>query len=227
MSFAVLFEFSSGLNKPIRAPKGTLELWKNTVLKTERHLLLRRETWKGQERWVSTDVPADVANNVYCETVEVHNKFVRWLYAHMHDWQENPRDDFETIQPEDVNGFWFDALTIFAVPPERWTGEYYRARMHAVYHTLRGRPTEDMTFDPAPLTVAQAKDVVSLFAQWLDCDDVNLDCPEGYDDLYSSEEYGWCPISGAIHENDEEEHGVNCEDSECEIRARLQNHETK
>lgn len=220
MSFDTKFMFAAGLKTAIRAPNGTLDRWKATVLETERALDLKRETWQGQERWVSTsNVPAEVTDEAYCEAAEKHNCFVAWLHDCMGEWQEKPGDGYETILPEDVNGFWFDALQVIDVPTERWTDDYYRARMDALYDTLRGRPAEGMHFDSDALTVSQAKDVIILLAQWLDRGDIRLDVPKGHDALYASNDggYDWCPSEGAIHHDETEAHGWSCTEEECDI----------
>ena len=61
-----------------------------------------------------------------------------------------------------------------------------------------------MSFDEKPLAPKQAGNVIRLFEQYLDPDDLRLDVPVGHDALYSSSDggYDWCSTHGPIHGDD-------------------------
>ena len=91
--------------------------------------------------------------------------------------------------------FWH-GLQRIRVPHERWTADYYHARMNAIFLAMQGSDdiysTEGMIFDSEPLTKDQAAAVVHLFDQYLDAHDLRLEVPEDRDTLYSSDEYEYC-----------------------------------
>lgn len=219
MSYSVFFDFSSGLNKSILVASDTLK----KVLAQVQHIesALGYETTQYRDnpkRWKNTKAKDGVSDKVLCETAEQHNGFVRWLYHAFNEWNENPPKKAETITPKDAEKFWH-GLQIINVPPERWTGDYYRARMESLYEVMRGLEGEGVTFDEKALTPRQAAQVINLFSEYLDKEDLRLDVPLGHDYLASSSDggYEWCEKCGAITYED----AVDCRKRKCPLRAEL------
>lgn len=205
MSFHVFFDFSSGLAGSLTAPKGTLKAIIDHVKWVESELGYETEQYKDNPKhWKSTTPKKGVKDDHFHEVAEEHNNYVRYLYKNFSEWSKNPPIDGETITPEDAKKFWH-GLQIIHVPLERWTAEYYKNRMNAIYEAMRGRECEGMTFDAKkPLSIEQANAVIHLFDQYLDAHDIRLEVPKGYDSLYCSDDYAWCEKCGAIHWDDVE-----------------------
>lgn len=209
MSFHVFFGMSNGLSKPIRAPRGTLQEIRDHVAHVEAELGItwskyqdNPEHWNPMSQWASVD------DEVLCREAERHNRYVRWLYDRLEEWDEKSPADGEEITPEQAAEFW-RGLELIDVPLERWTSEYYCDRMQALYEVMRGREAEGMTFDAKPLSVKQAAAVIRIFDQYLDAHDMQLDVPRGHDYLASSVDggYEWCDKCGApIHPDEECRH---------------------
>lgn len=216
MSYHVFFSFSTGLTKPIIAPKGTLARILAHVESVERTLKLEREQYNDNPvHWNTRGFPsADIDDKLLCRTVDDHNDWVRTLYDRVAAWAETPAEDGETITPEDAKGFWHGLQTL-TVPTSRWSGDYYRARMETFYEVMRGRPTEGITFPAAKLTPKQAGAVVWLF-EFLDPSEMRLEVPKGYDHLASFDngEYEWCERCGAVMLSDAE----NCRKRGCPVQ---------
>lgn len=217
MSYHVFFEFSVGLESPIHAPKGTLAKILAHVKEVEESLGFEVEQYKDNPKhWKSTTPPEGVSDKVFCKVAEEHNCFVRWLYDAISNWQESPPVDGETITPEDAVKFWH-GLQIIDVPSHRWTSDYYRSRMEALYEVMRGRESEGVTFDEKPLTPRQAAQVINLFSVFLDPDDLRLDVPKDCDYLASSADggYVWCEkCKGAVTDD----HARQCRKRGCPLR---------
>jgi hypothetical protein len=210
MAYQVFFSMSSGLSKSIKVPKGTLKNILDHVHWVESRLGYETDQYRNNpKQWKTTKPKEGVSDKVYCETAEEHNSYVRWLYEKFSAWSEDPPKECETITPKDAKKFWH-GLQLIAVPLGRWTEEYYKARMDAIYESLRGRPSEGMNFDSKALTIEQANAVVCLFDQYLDAHDIRLEVPKGYDALYSSDDYAWCEKCGAIHWDDVEQEMKRC-----------------
>lgn len=200
MSYRVFFSMSSGLNEPITVPKGTLKEILDRVALTEETLGFEAEQYRDNPKhWKSTTPKEGVSDKLFCEIAEEHNRFVRWLYQRLAEYSKTPPADGEVITLKDAASFWH-GLTILEVPAYRWTGDYYRARMDAVYQAMRGQESEGVTFESKPLTPRQAADVIVLFSPFLDLTDLHLDVPKGCDQLASSSDggYVWCEKCGAV-----------------------------
>lgn len=222
MSFRTFFSMASGLSKSIRVPKGTLKRITEHIAHIEKVLKLQQCPTYGY--WTREDDHwknfPDIDDKVLCQEVGEHNEFVRWIYRLFAEWKE-VKKDYETISPKQAKGFWH-GLEMLTVAPERWTADYYEARMQAVYEALRGRGgepgAEGMSIDAEPLTVAQADSVIVIFSQFLDTHDIRLSVCDGRDDLTRSDNYRWCDKKcfTAIHEDDV----IEEEDEEGEFVAR-------
>lgn len=218
MSYHVFFSFSTGLSKPLMVPKGTLGNIMAHVESVEIALGLEREQYRDNPvHWNTRGFPSDdLDDKLLCETVEEHNRWVRWLYDRFAEWAEKPVENGETITPEDAAKFWH-GLKQLTVPARRWTGDYYRARMETFYEVMRGRPTEGITWGTAKLTPKQAGAVIWLFSDLLDPQDLRLEVPKGCDHLASSYygEYDWCERCGAVLP----EYAENCRKRGCPVQA--------
>ena len=215
MSYHVFFSFSSGLERGIQVEPGTLALIMGHVNHVESVLGYEATQYlDNPKHWKTTNPSKSVTDEVFCDTAENHNEFVRWLYDDFGKWQKSPPENAETITPEDAKKFWH-ALQTIDVPVERWTGDYYRARMESLYDVMRGCESEGVTFDEDPLNERQAAAVIILFADFLDAEDLRLDVPLGHDYLASSSDggYEWCDKCGAILHDD----FLNCEKKECPL----------
>lgn len=207
MSFRVYFSMSTGLSKPITVQKGTLDRIGKDIHETEEALGIDLKEYRSK--------PKDgVSDERYCQVAEDHNIFVRWLYKHFESHSETPFPDGEVITPEQSTAFWC-GLREIDVPLERWSRDYYVARMEEMYESLRGRG-EGYFLNSKPLTERQAADVICLFGQWLDTHDCRPDVPKGYDHLACSDDggYYWCEKCGAVIEGD----AANCRKRKCPIK---------
>lgn len=199
MSFHVFFSFSTGLSQTLRVPKGTAASAIAHVEEVERTLGLKRSKYKDDpvhwdhwdEQWRAGFPKVD--DKVLCKTVEEHNQWVQRLYEQFEQWAEKPVEDGEDLTPEIAATFWH-GLQQLKVNPDRWTDNYYRARMDELYEVMRGREAAGMTFDAKALTEKQAAAVIRIFDQYLDTNDLRLDVPDGRDYLASSYDggYDWC-----------------------------------
>ncbi len=229
MSVSVFFSFSMGFNRNLHCPKGTLAAIRAHIAEVEEILDLKVvPPGEGNIRaygrscgghWDSFD-PAyragwpDVEDELLCETIREHNEWVRWMYDRTAEWAKaEATPDGDTITPEIGATFWH-ALSMLEVPVNRWTGDYYRNRMEHLYEVMRGRESAGVKFDAKALTPEQASSVIRLFENFLDPDDLRLECPVGHDYLASSSDggYTWCSKHGAIAEEDLDAHArLRCE----------------
>ena len=215
MSFRVYFNMSTGVSKPITVQKGTLTKIKECIKETEEGLGLEIEQYKDNPpHWGSTKPKEGVSDETYCQIVEAHNRFVYWLYKHIEACSEKPFYDGEVITPEQSAKLWYGLVTI-NIPVERWSRDYYVARMEEMYEALRGRG-EGYFLNSKPLTERQAADVICLFGQWLDVHDCRPDVPKGHDHLAAMDDggYVWCEKCGAVTEQD----AANCTKRKCPIK---------
>lgn len=223
MSTHVFFSFSTGLEKPVIAPKGTMASIIGHVEAVEATLGIKRmivgegdgaciawDHW--DERW-QNGFP-DVDDKVLCATAFEHNEWVRSLYQKLGGWFNSPVEDGEIITPEAAKDFWH-GLQLLTVHPHRWTPVYYRNRMEHVFEVMRGREDEGISFDAKPLTPAQAGAIVHLFETFLDPGDARLECPKGRDHLADGDEYDWCERCGAVDPTDAD----NCRKRKCPVLA--------
>lgn len=222
MSVKVFFNFSLGLEQPLVAPKGTLASIIAHVEEVEEALGLKRmevgtddphlawDHW--DERW-RKGFP-DVDDKVLCETIGNHNDWVRSLYNKFGGWFNSPVENGEIITPDDAKQFWHGLQTL-TVRPDRWSADYYRARMEHCFEVLRGRENEGVSFDAKALTPAQAGAVIHLFETFLDPEDARLECPKDRDYLADSDEYDWCAKCGAVMPDDVD----NCRKRKCPVLA--------
>lgn len=224
MSYHVFFSFSQGLAKPLQCPKGTLASIHSRIRGTEQALGFEpgKDGWHWRKRRDAIAALKD--DEVLCRAAEQHNGWIRdWLYPKFGEWSKHPVTDGETITLEQAQEFWH-AIECFIHPePERWTGDYYRARMDAIYEALRGRNGDgailDACYGERPLTARQAAAVIRLFSEYLDPKDLRLDVPMGHDYLASSDDggYTWCGKHGPIAEEDLGDH----KRKRCELAAEL------
>jgi len=219
MSFPVFFMFSSGLAKPLCVPKGTKQAIMEHVEKVEKVLGLKRVKYEDNPtHWDSFKRDfSKINNDVLCSTVIRHNNWVRAYYDNFGEWAAHPvTENAEQITPEDAQLFWHGFETL-DVPPEKWSKDYYRARMEHLYEVMRGRESEGVSFDEKPLTPKQAAAVVRLFEEYLDPGDLRLDVPKDRDYLASSYDggYEWCEKCGAITPEDADV----CAKKKCPLRA--------
>lgn len=218
MSYNVLFSMSTGLKEPLRVPKGTFVNIMEHVRHVESVLGLETEQYgNNPPHWKSTRPTTDINDEVFCEEAEEHNKWVRHLYDMFSEWSEKPVVGGEILTTKKQQKFWY-ALNIIDVPPERWTCDYYRSRMEAIYETMRGREGEETSFDEKPLTIKQASAVIRLFESFLDPGDSRLEVPKGYDSLYDADEYWWCDTCGAIANDDIENKLGDCRKKGCSLK---------
>ena len=223
MSYHPYFALSTGLAKPIRVPKGTLQKCLNHVARVES--ILGFETTQyldNPPHWKSTKPKEGVTDEVLCQIADEHNHFVRYLYEDLAKWSKTllKAADSERLTPKDAARFWHGLQTI-AVPPERWTRDYYRGRMEHLYEVMRGNSSEGVSFnDKKALTPKQAAAVVCLFSEYLDKGDLRLDVPNGLDRLKSSYDggYTWCEKCGPIDEDDLDTQAESCPRRECPIK---------
>ena len=204
MSFHTFFDFKAGLAAPILAPSGTYENIMNHVRKVESTLGFETEQYgDNPKHWKSTRPKDGTPDTILCETAEQHNDWVRSLYEDFSRWAETPTPGGEVITPKVAKDFWH-GLRMIDVPPERWTADYYKARMDAIYSAMRyNLSTDGMTFDADVLTTEQAVAVIRLFDQYLDSHDMRLEVPMGRDELYGSDDYNYCEgCGGIIHADD-------------------------
>jgi hypothetical protein len=244
MSFHVFFSFSWCLAKTLTVPAGTKQQALDHVNEVQRLLNLKLDPpgegnikaygelypsswnmWKLADRW------KDIPDERLCETVEKHNRWVRSMYEDFGQYAETPfvAAPFvgtEQLTPADAREFWH-GLTILDVPVERWTREYYRARMEALYETMRGRPEQGMEFDAKRLTQQQANAVIRLFEQYLDLHDLGLEVVQrpgrgfkGLDVLASSYDGGYDYCDGCYKSIDPDSIG-DCKRRNCPLKREL------
>lgn len=219
MSFHVFFSFSTGLSRPVVVPLGTLENCIRHVEEVEEELDLEREQYKDNPvHWKYRGRFKDIDDEALCEAVEAHNNWVRHFYHDLDRWAKEPLLEGEKLTPQDASQFWH-GLELLRVPPERWTGDYYRARMDEMYEVMRGRGAAGMSFDAKKLTERQAAAVIRIFDQYLDPGDYRLDVPHGRDYLASSYDggYDWCGKCGRAMVWDDAQH---CRRKACELIER-------
>jgi hypothetical protein len=216
VSFHTYFALSSGLLKPVRAPKGKLsEIMAHVHEVTEE--LGWPEDW---DHWKRDNALAGLSDEKLCEIVERHNGWVRWLYWALGEWTAKPVRGGERITPKQAQQFWH-ALELLEVPVPRWTKDYFVARMEAIYAAMRGKDKvfcKGMTFDEKLLTPKQANAVMSLFDQYLDRWQCDLAVPVGEDSLYTHDDYLWCERCGAVTP----EHAEDCRKRGCPVRAEME-----
>lgn len=202
MSYEVFFDFSTGLAAPLQVPVGTKARYLDHVERLEETLGLKRDQYRDNPvRWAWPYLFEDIDDEVLCVAVEEHNRWVRCAYEDIATWARAPVEGGETLTPEDAAEFWhgFHRLT---VEPDRWTEDYYRARMECLYEVMRGRPTEGISLDEKALSAKQASAVIHLFAEFLDPGDLRLEVPRGCDHLAGSDAYRWCERCGAVDDSD-------------------------
>lgn len=214
MSYKVFFSFSTGLSKPFRVRKGTYQRILDHVREVEQTLGYETEQYmKNPPHWKTTEPKDGVTDEVFCQMAERHNRYVQRLYDIFADKTKIPVKDRETITPRMAKKFW-RGLNLITVPPSRWTRDYYKARMEELYAVMRGRETAGISFDEKPLTIRQAAQVINIFSPYLDKHDIQLDVPQGHDDLYASDDYLWCEKCGAVTW----EHAEECRKRGCPVR---------
>lgn len=223
MSFEVRLSFSMGLTKTLRVPVGTKASLLAHVEHVETTLGLKRvqREGRGESYWDHWDKRfrqgfPDVDAKLLCATVERHNRWVDRLWHDLEEWAKAPPKPSEKLTPGDAERFWH-ATQKLKVDPDRWTEDYYRARMDEIYEAMRGREAGGAIFDAKVLTPRQAASVINLFEQYLDTHDIRLDVPKGCDYLLPSSAheggYDWCEHCGAIDPNDS-----SCRRRKCPVR---------
>lgn len=203
MSFHVFFSMSTGLNTTLFVPNGTKAELRTHIAEVEAILKLKTTKYKDNPKhWDHGDFN-DLDDELLCNTIEQHNRWVIATYHQFAQWSKNPVKSGETITPQYAKRFWH-GLELLTVPIGRWTGSYYVSRMEVMYEVLRGREMEGENLNAKALTPKQAAAVINSFSQYLDTHDRRLDVPKGYDHLASSYDggYRWCDKCGAIHPDD-------------------------
>ncbi len=222
MSYHVLFDLSIGLSKPITVPRGTLENILAHIHWAEQELGLiieeNPQSQSGKKYYRNHQPKEGVSDETFCQVAEKHYQFIRELYQEFADCSQTPCVEGETITPEESEKFWY-GLTTIEVPVERWTMEYFRARMEEIYDVLRGNSSllkSNIFFDSKALTARQAAEVIGVFSAFLDKWDLRLDVPKDRDYLASSYDggYYWCEKCGAVTEED----AARCRKRGCPIR---------
>lgn len=217
MSFAVNFSFSWCLSKTLIVPAGTKAKALAHVQKVERTLNLKQvSASEGNIEAYGPNYPAhwdhfgrdfsQIDGDLLCKTVEDHNAWVRCTYKDFEEWATKPfiatpHRGTEELKPQDACEFWH-GLTSIELDAKFWNRDYYRARMESLYEVMRGRHSEGASWDDIkPLTQQQAGNVIRLFGQFLDPDDMRLEVVQypgrgfnGQDRLASSYDggYEWC-----------------------------------
>lgn len=217
MSFKVFFAFSLGLSKPLQVPIGTTALYLRHIEEIEDTLSLQREQYKDNPVHWSRNLFDGIDDDVLCETVEKHNRWVRQVYRDFQLWAAEPVEGGDLLSPEQAATFWH-GLELLTVPPARWTSDYYRARMETLYEVMRGRPTEGIHFDEKPLRPEQAGAVIGLFEQFLDPGDLRLSVPRGCDYLADLDHYRWCEKCGAVDDENNPFDVENCRKRGCPLK---------
>ena len=217
MSHHVFFSFSSGLAKPLKVPTGTIKDITDHIKWVERTLDMQSPGGGSIWHWFNLrDACSRAEMTTLCEVATKHNDFVRWLYERFSAWYKEPVKGGETLTLAKAKGFW-EALHQIPVPVEKWTPDYYIARMEHLYEVMRGRESEGVTFGVKALTPKQAAAVINIFSTYLDDDDRRLDVPKGRDYLASSYDggYSWCDkCCQPIAEDD-----LDCQRRGCPIRS--------
>jgi hypothetical protein len=243
MSYHVFFALSSGLKTPLKVPAGTLAAIIAHVAHIEEVMGIQRERYPDNpgvpERWKTfQSFGANLKDEEFCREAAAHNAWVINIYENFGFWAKHPftigkghqdtgpnrcyptGTKAEVITPKQADQFWC-ALNRITVPPDRWDKDYYRARMEHLYEVLRGRPSEGVSLDEKPLTIRQAAQVINLFSEFLDPDELRLDVPNGHDRLKSSYDggYTWCEKCGPVDEDDFNDCVDNCRKRKCPLRA--------
>lgn len=236
MSYHVFFGFSQGLARSLRVPKGFKARCLAHVLEVEKKLGLTRT------KYLDNPVHWDgfksnfrqIDDQVLCETISQHNRWVRECYEEIGFWAEHPftvgkgpQDEgpnrswpaghgSEALSPAVAAKFWHGFVTL-TVPIDQWTREYYVERMEHFYEVMRGRASEGVSFDVPKLTERQAAEVINIFSVYLDSNDMRLEVPRGRDHLASSYDggYDWCEKCGCAVSIDDQ----GCGKSKCPVRA--------
>lgn len=217
--YRIFFNFSIGLKKTIKVPIGTYEVLRNHVDEVTDMLGLKVEQYKENHPcWNRHSPPEGIDNGIACEVVADHNRFVRKFYRDLQKWSSNPPKDYEELTPELAKTIWYGLMTL-SLTHDRWTRDAYIVEMEKLFDVMCGEETDGIEFDEEALTPKQAAAVIALFAPYLDRDDVRLELPNNHDYLVTSDEYYWCPVHGAWHENDvevDDEGNVICPAKGCE-----------
>jgi hypothetical protein len=220
MSYQVYFSFSSGLAKAMWVPLGTRVSIQDHIEMVESVLGLQAEQYgTNPKHWARSDF-ADISDDVLCETVSLHNRWVRKLWVDLGKWSKAPVAAGEELTPLNAQEFWH-GLQLLTVPVQRWSKSYYTERMEVLFEVMRGREAEGITFNAKKaLTSVQAGSVVELFSEFLDGDDIRLAAPYKRDFLASSYDggYSWCDqCYRAIAEGDE----PFCRRRKCPLKEEL------
>lgn len=206
MSFKVLFGFAAGLSQSVEVPVGSCERIIACVNKTETALGIVREEYNWGVCWNRRGLvkrAAELSDDEYCAVVEEHNAGVRWFFDLLATCGASPPENSESLTPDKAQEFWV-GLELLEVPVERWSKDYYYARMKAIYECLRRGAGEEFVLDADVLTERQAASVINLLSPWLDGGDIRLDVIAGDDELSSSYhgEHAWCCGCGAVAPED-------------------------
>lgn len=213
----MFFGFTAGLAQTLTIEKGTKERLKKHVDDLERALKIVREKYKENNVSWAYSRYEDISDEVLCTWAKTHDWYIEWFYNHLSKCSKNPPKDGEELTPEEF-AYLLPALsTPIRVPTDRWSNDYYEAKMKIVYEVLRGRPTGGITFDNKKLTEKQAAQVIIIFSEWLDKGDIRLNVPKGRDELarYDQGGYEWCEKCGPITYED----SLECKRKKCPLLA--------
>lgn len=218
-SYNVLFALSVGLKSTMKVPVGTCNnIREHVETITEECGLEVEQYMNNPPHWRRSEPAESVDDEKAGDLVRLHNNWVKWLHRQMIEWSKNPPEEYEKMTSEFAATIWH-GLSKLDLPEQRWSAEYYREEMQCLFDVMRGENDDEINWETDTLTSRQAVDVINLFSVYLDHHDIRLELPEGGDQLYSSDEYEWCPKHMAIPIDDvkEDEDGhmfcPECEES--------------
>lgn len=209
--YRAFFVLSQGLATELNVREGHYQDILKRIAIVEAALGLVAEQYKDNPpHWKHTKFE-NVSDAVLCNEALAHNAWVRRVYNY---WASEPTGP-EILTPEMAQGFWH-ALSFIRVPVARWTTDYYQHQMERLFDVMVKGERDGITFDNGVLTPQQAAQIILLFSEFIDCRQVDLIVPAGYDFLTTTDGCEWCYIHGEhrLHESgcDEIE---TCQESEC------------
>lgn len=209
----VLFMFSTGIEGEMLVPAGTLAKFKARCEAIQSAFSLASLDKKDFHNTPQAPIP----DELWCETVRQHNRFVKYFYADLGDWaQKPPTGETETLRPEDVAPLWH-FLRLLRVPAQNWTGGHYHTVAQEIFDLLTTGETDEMEWNQPVLTPHQASGIIHLFAATFGLLDMpDLVVPIGRDYLTEAEDLLWCETCCA---HSEFEDLFECTKEDCPLRA--------
>ena len=185
-----------GLSQTIMVPVGTCKAIETHFEEVTQKLDLEITQRDGLSRhWTQFTPPKHIPHRVASETVFAHNRYVRQLYDDLDKWILNPpKEDYEEMTPQWAKKHWYGFSTLS--PPYDYWVQVHVGKMQVIFDALQGA-SNDIIFPANPLTSKQAVEVIRLFSEYFDKDDIQLELPNNYTFLVTSDECYWCPSHGA------------------------------